>query len=185
MRRFAVVADTHFYAEGRGCDGVWWNRTLSSRSLEIGRCLVETLTAFAPDFVIHCGDLPGSCDLRDWEAGMAIMDQLGCPSYGAIGNHETWNPGVRAAFAGHAHIHDFHAEDGIGFCLTGSLREYPSEFRMVEIASGVAGPVLRATTQGLRDGGYAAESYVAEWGNRWVAGAERDRHFVIQLGTRE
>ncbi len=29
------------------------------------------------------------------------MERVGCPWYGAIGNHETWNPGVRAAFAAH------------------------------------------------------------------------------------
>ena len=34
--RFAIITDTHFFAEGRGRDGVWWNRTLSSRSLEVG-----------------------------------------------------------------------------------------------------------------------------------------------------
>lgn len=97
--RFAVITDTHFYAEGHGRDEVWWNRTLSSRSLEIGRCLVDTLKALSPDFVIHCGDLIGTDHLRDWEAAMAVMSRLDCPWYGAIGNHETWTPGVRAAFA--------------------------------------------------------------------------------------
>ncbi len=58
-------ADTHCYAAGNNRDGVWWNRTLSSRSLEIGGCLVEVLQAVAPDFVIHCGDLPGSAQRRD------------------------------------------------------------------------------------------------------------------------
>ena len=41
MMRFAVVADTHFFADGSGCDGVWWNRTLSSRSLEVGHCMAK------------------------------------------------------------------------------------------------------------------------------------------------
>ncbi len=97
--RFAVITDTHFYAPGNGRDGAWWNRTLSSRSLDIGRCLVESVRTLSPDFVIHCGDLPGTYDLRDWEAALSVMEGLGCPWYGAIGNHETWNPGIRAAFA--------------------------------------------------------------------------------------
>lgn len=320
--RFAIITDTHFHAEGRGRDGAWWNRTLSSRSLDIGRCLADTLKELAPAFVIHCGDLPGSYDLRDWDAGMTIMDQIGCPWYGAIGNHETWNPGVRAAFAarfglpgdhcyytrtlagirfvfldtchwraadgacspylsrelfdagridglcvppeelawldaelaaagdapvclvshaplgfkplypaatlpkgrpappggtplemfndragncgdivnrrevravvrrhanvraafaGHAHIHDFHIEDGIGFCMTGAIREYPCEFRMVDLIDGAAGPVLRVTTHGLRDARYAEASFMPEWNNRWVAGTAADRRFDITL----
>lgn len=319
--RFAVISDTHFYAGGNGRDGAWWNRTLASRSLEIGRCLAETLKPFSPDFVIHCGDLIGTDRLDDWEAGMDIMERLGCTWYGAIGNHETWNPGVRAAFAarfglpgdrcyyaktlggirfvfldtchwrsadgacspyldraqfdageieglalpeeelawldgelraadlpvclvshaplgfkplypaatrpkgrpaepggtpfetlndragklgdvvnraevrrvvarhgcvkaafaGHAHINDLHREDGIAFCMTGAMREYPFEFRLAEVEKGAGGAAMRVATRGLRDGRYARESFVPEWDNRWVAGAEANRNFTIPL----
>ena len=323
MTRFVVIADTHFYAGGNERDGGWWNRTLSSRSREVGHCMVETLHAFAPDFVIHCGDLIGQDDLRNWEAALAIMGRLDCPWYGTIGNHETWNPGVRAAFAsyfglpgeqcyytktlggirflfldtchwrsaggicspyldkelfdsgqidglavpdkeflwlgaeleaagdrpvclvshaplgfkplypvgtlpkgrlappggmplekfndragnsgdivnrgevraamarhacvraafaGHAHIHDFHWEQGVGFCMTGSMREYPFEFRLVELAEGAAGPLMRVTTHDLRNASYAEESLVSEWHNGWVAGAASDRTFDIPIG---
>jgi len=85
-------------------------------------------------------------------------------------------PQVKAAFAGHWHICEAFLEDGITFCQTGALREYPFEFRLVEVSDGE----LRVTTVGL-DGDFQRESYVEAWGNRWVAGADGDRSFTVRL----
>jgi len=97
--RFAVISDTHFFAKSGRKAGLWWNRTLPSRSIEVGECLVESLAALSPDFVIHCGDITGHCDMENWRAGIEIMDRLPCPWYGVVGNHDTWFAGVREAFS--------------------------------------------------------------------------------------
>lgn len=97
--RFAVISDTHFFAPGRGRDSVWWNRALNTRTAEIGECMVASIAAMAPDFVIHCGDFTGHCDMENWQTGLQIMDQLPCPWYAVVGNHDTWFPGVRDAFS--------------------------------------------------------------------------------------
>ena len=97
--RFAVVSDTHFFAPGRGRDGIWWNRALNSRTAEIGESMVASVAATKPDFVIHCGDITGHCDMENWQTTLAIMGRLPCPWYGVVGNHDTWFPGVRDAFS--------------------------------------------------------------------------------------
>jgi len=316
--RFSVIADTHFWAHGRGKDGLWWNRTLESRTLEIGEALVAAISEFEPDFVVHCGDLSGHCDMENFEAGSKIMGRLPCPWYAVIGNHDTWFPGVRDAFsdlyglprgqcyytrslggllfifldtcywqavdgtisayldkelfdtemieglcvppeelewlreqldahrnetvclvshaplgfkkvyrvgtlpkgkpapkdgvslpqfncrcgrtgdvanrrevrrllesydnirlalAGHCHINDLHREDRLAFCQTGAMREYPFEFRMVEVGDGV----LSVTTHGLGTPRFSKDSFVEDWGNRWVAGTDEDRTFSVRL----
>ena len=83
---------------------------------------------------------------------------------------------VKAAFAGHWHICDTIREDGVTFCQTGALREYPFEFRLVE----VSGSELTVTTVGI-GGDFQCESYVESWRNRWVAGADGDRSFTVKL----
>jgi 3',5'-cyclic AMP phosphodiesterase CpdA len=85
-------------------------------------------------------------------------------------------PQVKAAFAGHWHICDTFREDGLTFCQTGALREYPFEFRLVEVQDGA----LRVSTVGI-GADFQTESYVEAWGNRWVAGTEADRSFSIEL----
>lgn len=96
---FAVISDTHFYAPGaRTADKYYWNRVLEPESGAIGQALVETIKKHRPDFVIHCGDITGHCDLENWETACQTMDQFGCPWYGVLGNHDTWFPGVRDAF---------------------------------------------------------------------------------------
>jgi len=97
--RFAVISDTHFFAPGRGHDGVWWNRALNTRTREIGERMVAVIAGMQPDFVIHCGDITGHCDMENWEIGLKVMEDLPCPWYGVIGNHETWFPGIRDAFS--------------------------------------------------------------------------------------
>ena len=97
--RFVVLTDTHFFAPELGKDGTYWNRTLHSRSQEIGEALIESVSAFNPAFVIHCGDFTGRCDTVNFEMGRRIMNQIGCPWFLVIGNHDTWYPGVREAIS--------------------------------------------------------------------------------------
>ena len=93
--RFAVISDTHFFADGKGKDGAFWNKTLQSRSGEIGEAIVKSVSSKGPDFVIHCGDFTGLCDMENFYAGSKIMNQLPCPWYIVPGNNDTWYPGVR------------------------------------------------------------------------------------------
>ena len=86
-------------------------------------------------------------------------------------------PGVKALFYGHMHFHDTLVEDGLLYCQTGSLIEYPNEPRFVQIDD----QCMRVGTLPLCDGKYAELSYLPEWNNRWVEGRpiDRDRSFPI------
>jgi len=86
-------------------------------------------------------------------------------------------PLVKAAFAGHWHICDAVQEDGVTFCQTAALREYPFEFRLVTVDAGR----LSVATRGLDDDSFQSLSYVEAWGNRWIAGAPADRSFEVDL----
>ena len=316
--RFAIISDTHYCAPGQGEDKVWWNRTLGSRTREAGASMVEAISRMQVDFVIHCGDISGYCDLANSGAALEILDGLGCPWYGVLGNHDTWFPGMRDAFsdynglphgqcyykrklgqvvfvfldtcywravdgsvspyldmdlfdanmveglcvpdseiewlagqleihrdekvvlvshaplgfqefypvatlatgepgpkfgcshlafntkcgrvgdifnrqelrallvkhsnvkaalAGHCHINDYCLQGGVAYIQTASMVEYPFEFRVVEIKDGTAA----VSTHGLDDGSLAADSYLEERGNRWVAGKEAERAFSFLL----
>ena len=87
------------------------------------------------------------------------------------------HPRVRLALAGHWHISDFTREDGVAFCQTPALREFPFEFRLAI----VEGERLHVTTHGLDDESFRRQSYVEAWGNAWVAGTETDRTFSVAL----
>jgi len=97
--RFVVMSDTHFFAPGTGKDGQWWHRTLHSRPEQIAEAMIQSVVPLKPDFVIHCGDLTGLCEMDNYHYAKGVMDQLGCPWYVVPGNHDTWYPGVRAAFS--------------------------------------------------------------------------------------
>jgi predicted phosphohydrolase len=97
--RFVVISDTHFYAPGNGKDGQWWHRTLHSRPEQVAEALIQSVVPLKPDFVIHCGDLTGLCEMDNFHFAKRAMDRLGCPWYVVPGNHDTWYPGVRAAFS--------------------------------------------------------------------------------------
>jgi hypothetical protein len=58
------------------------------------------------------------------------------------------------------------------------MREYPFEFRLVEVDHGLAS----VTTHGLNDPSFQTKSYINERGNRWVAGSDAERTFSISLG---
>jgi hypothetical protein len=309
--RFVVISDTHFLAPGHRMVGrTWWNRVLESRADEIGAALVEAVNRLKPDFVIHCGDFTGHSDPANYEFGLQVMNQLGCPWYAVLGNHDSWSPGVctalaaryqlpgedcfyardlaglrfifldvaywisvggetaryqnnelsdrgqlrgmgpsaeemtwleqelaaadgpvalvshaplgykpaypiptlpygtpalqpqssvadvmgdvlyrsamrellrryprvKIAFSGHWHICDMTREDGVAFCQTGALREYPFEFRVVEITD----RCLHINTLGLGED-FQRASYMEAWGNQWIAGADGDRSFRVEL----
>jgi hypothetical protein len=87
------------------------------------------------------------------------------------------HPRVRLALAGHWHISDLTLEDGVAFCQTPALREYPFELRLATLEDGQ----LRITTLGLDDETFRRQSYVEAWGNAWVAGTEADRTFTVAL----
>ena len=82
---------------------------------------------------------------------------------------------ILAAFAGHWHIYDAYVEEDIVFCQTGSLREYPFEFRLVEV--GERG--LSISTHGLTDTCFERASLDPEKGNSWVRGTPDDREFSV------
>ena len=96
---FAVIADTHFIAPGTREDGKWWNRMLFSRLAEIAEALVSMLNSLSPDFVIHCGDFTDDSNEENFHFGKGVMDRLSCPYFITLGNHDTWNEGVRDAVA--------------------------------------------------------------------------------------
>jgi hypothetical protein len=87
------------------------------------------------------------------------------------------HPMVKVAFSGHWHICDMTREDGVTFCQTGALREYPFEFRLVDIVGGA----MQVSTLGLDDD-LQRDSYIETWGNRWVAGTAEARSFCVELG---
>jgi len=107
----------------------------------------------------------------------SVVDLMGDVVHrGALRSLICRHPQVKAAFAGHWHICDMVREDGVAFCQTASLREYPFEFRVVDVSE----EQLDVSTHGL-DERFQRDSYVEAWGNRWVAGAEEDRTFRVRL----
>jgi Calcineurin-like phosphoesterase len=85
-------------------------------------------------------------------------------------------PRVKIMFSGHWHLCDMVREEGVTYCQTGALREFPFEFRVVE----VEGQMMRVATAGLGDN-FQRESYIEAWGNRWIAGSEAARSFQVEL----
>lgn len=96
---FVVMSDTHFTAGGTTEDGYWWNRMITSQSPDIADSIVSTVRTLAPDCVIHCGDFTNVSDLESFRFGKDVMDQLGCPYYIVLGNHDTYVEGNRRAIA--------------------------------------------------------------------------------------
>ncbi len=82
---------------------------------------------------------------------------------------------VKAVFSGHWHIQDVCQSGGIVFCQTGSMREYPLEYRIAQEKNGV----LTVRAEKLSDPSYAARSYCAERGNLWPRGPEEENIFTI------
>ncbi|MFC1607766.1 metallophosphoesterase family protein [Candidatus Latescibacterota bacterium] len=75
---------------------------------------------------------------------------------------------IKACFAGHWHINDAVDKDGVWYIQTGALREYPYEIRLVDYSDGT----MSISTHGLDVPDLIKESFVTEWNNRWIAGAD-------------
>ena len=84
---------------------------------------------------------------------------------------------IKACFAGHWHINDAVTFDSVLYVMTGALREFPYEIRLVEFSE----ECLRITTHGLDVPKLREISYVEEWGNLWVEGEHDVREFVFSL----
>ena len=82
----------------------------------------------------------------------------------------TQYPCVKGIFSGHGHWHEFLVEDGVFFCQTASLAEYPNEMRLARVCDGR----IEMEIIGLGEE-YSQMSYMPEIGNAWVAGCETDR----------
>ncbi len=85
---------------------------------------------------------------------------------------------VRACFAGHWHLNDAVVRNGMLHVMTGALREYPYDIRLVERN----GDALRVTNHRLDVPELVKYSYIAEWGNRWIEGNTAVRDFEFQFG---
>ncbi|HHW30385.1 MAG TPA: hypothetical protein GXX20_01730 [Clostridiaceae bacterium] len=88
---------------------------------------------------------------------------------------------IKAVFSGHWHLNDVYKEDGIVYCQTCSLREYPFEFRVIDLIEGASGKYLEVTTHPLLNSEFAQESYVEDRNNSWIKGSPEDRTFTISL----
>ena len=82
---------------------------------------------------------------------------------------------LKVCFAGHWHINDAAVSDSVLYVMTGALREYPYEIRMVEYCD----DSFKISTHALDVPELREMSYVKEWGNKWVEGGNDVREFVF------
>lgn len=82
---------------------------------------------------------------------------------------------VRAIFSGHVHMHFIEESHGIVQVVTGSLPEYPVEYRDVQVHD----DRMEVFTLGLQNPVFAGRSLIP--GREWTRGTEQDRHVVIPL----
>jgi hypothetical protein len=78
---------------------------------------------------------------------------------------------VKAAFGGHGGWHDCVVQDGLLFCQTAELVEYPHEMRFVRVFD----DHLETEVFGFPDSNYAERTFVPENSNAWVYGRPEDR----------
>jgi hypothetical protein len=102
------MADTHWHVPGTAPGMIWWNRLLKDKLPQITGALAATVRELAPDFIVHCGDLTDDSAPASFQYARNIMDQMGCPGYAVLGNHDTFRADSRAAFAEH-----FETDNGI------------------------------------------------------------------------
>ena len=86
-------------------------------------------------------------------------------------------PQLKACFSGHWHINDIVQNGGVWYIMTGALREFPYDVRLVDFNEGM----FRITTHRLNVPDLIELSYVKEWGNRWVEGDEDARTAICRF----
>jgi len=86
-------------------------------------------------------------------------------------------PQLKACFSGHWHINDIVQNGGVWYIMTGALREYPYDVRLIDYHEGA----FHITTHRLDVPDLIELSYVKEWGNRWVEGDEDVRTAICRL----
>lgn len=85
------------------------------------------------------------------------------------------HPQVKAIFSGHIHMHYIEAVNGITQVVTGSLPEFPTEYREVRVYD----DRLEIVTHPLSNPDFARRSLIE--GKSWTAGEARDRAATIPL----
>lgn len=85
------------------------------------------------------------------------------------------NPQVKAVLAGHVHMHYIEQVNGLTHIVTGSMPEYPSEYRDIVVHD----DHLTVNTCPLSDASFATLSLIE--GKEWTAGQHTDRTAVISL----
>lgn len=84
-------------------------------------------------------------------------------------------PQVRAVFSGHVHMNFIEERDSLVQVVTGSLPEYPTEYRDVRVYD----DRIEISTLGLSDPSFAQRSLID--GKGWTAGEAQDRNVIIPL----
>lgn len=85
------------------------------------------------------------------------------------------HPQVKALIAGHVHMHFVEHLHNLTQVVTGSLPEFPTEYRDFCVYD----DRIEMTTRPLSDGSFAARSLIP--GKDWTAGEESDRTVVVRL----
>lgn len=84
-------------------------------------------------------------------------------------------PQVKAVFSGHVHMHFIEHTGSLCHVVTGSLPEYPVEYRDVSVYD----DRLEIVTLGLSDSTFAARSLIPN--HEWTSGQAQDRSVTIHL----
>lgn len=82
-------------------------------------------------------------------------------------------PQVKAVFSGHMHMHIIEPDEGFTHVITGSLPEYPTEYREICVFE----DRLEITTRGLSDPSFAARSLIP--GKDFTSGQPGDRKATV------
>jgi Icc protein len=109
---------------------------------------------------------PGFKDAGHLDNGSMVLDLL------------ARHPQVKAVFSGHMHMHFIERRGGIANVVTGSMPEFPCEYRDVHVYD----DRIDVHTCGLSDKSFARRSLIDE--NDWTAGQPQDRTASISLADR-
>ena len=85
------------------------------------------------------------------------------------------HPQVKAVISGHLHMHVIQQDDQLTHITTGSLPEFPTEYRDMRVFK----DRIEVETLGLSDPSFAARSLIP--GKNYTAGQPQDRNVVIPL----